>query len=193
MTRASGGPENERGQAQQGNDSSARSEQDQAGSQGQERSSGASKGERQGSGKASGADGQGEESGQGDQKQQPSRVEWVVGIFCSIVVLTAVGYLFYQALSRPSLPPLIRVHAERVVSMPGGGFLVEVRVANEGSRTASSLMIEGALMQDTTAVEKSTATIDFVPAGTARDGGLFFTRDPHQYRLEVRPTGYDLP
>lgn len=138
--------------------------------------------------------GAGEEEGgrPGGRKQQPSRVEWVVGIACTVVVLTAVGYLFHQALIGPSLPPMVAVQVERVLPMPGG-YLVEIRAVNEGSSTASDLMVEGALMRDTTVVEKSNATLDFVPAGTARDGGLFFTRDPRQYRLEVRPTGYDRP
>lgn len=129
---------------------------------------------------------------QGEQKQQPSRAEWIVGVVCAVVVLAAVGYLFYHALSGPSLPPMVTVRVERVVPMRSG-FLVEIRAVNEGSSTAATLMVEGALMQDTTAVEKSNATIDFVPAGTERDGGLFFTKDPRQYRLEVRPTGFDRP
>jgi uncharacterized protein (TIGR02588 family) len=129
---------------------------------------------------------------QGEQKQEPSRAEWIVGIACAVVVLAAVGYLFYQAVSRPSLPPMVTLHVERVVPMRSG-FLVEIRAINEGSTTAANLMVEGALMRDTVAVEKSTATISFVPAGTEREGGLFFTQDPRQYRLEVRPTGFDRP
>ena len=141
-----------------------------------------------------GAEG-GSSEGEGQQRQQtekPSTAEWVVGIFCALVVLAAVGYLFFEALTRPSLPPMVAVQVERVVPMRSG-FLVEFRAINEGSSTAANLMVEGTLLQDTTTVEKSTATIDFVPAETEREGGLFFSRDPGAYRLEVRPTGYDRP
>ena len=137
----------------------------------------------------------GSSEGEGQQRQQkenPSRAEWVVGIFCALVVLAAVGYLFVEALTRPSLPPMVTVQVERVLRMRSG-FLVEFRAINEGSSTAAHLIVEGTLLQDTTTVEKSTATIDFVPAETESEGGLFFSRDPRAYRLEVRPTGYDRP
>lgn len=135
---------------------------------------------------------QGQESSRERKKERPSRAEWVVGAICSAVVLVAVGYLFFRALSGPSLPPIITVHAERIFPA-GQGYLVEIRVVNEGSETAATVMVEGSLIRDTVAVEKSTATIDFVPAGTERRGGLFFTRDPARYRLEFRPTGFDRP
>lgn len=135
-----------------------------------------------------GDDGQSKDGG----KEQPSRAEWVVGILCSVVVLVAVGYLFYRALTGPSLPPLVTVEAERILPA-GRGYLVELRIVNEGTGTAANLTVEGALMQDTVAVEKSTATIAFVPAETERRGGLFFTKDPRRYRLDLRPTGYDRP
>lgn len=147
-------------------------------------------GERRGSDRrSSGSRRSGKQEG---ERQQPSKAEWAVGIVCSVVVLLAVGYLFYRALAGPASPPSITLQAERILPA-GAGYLVELRIRNEGGETAASLMIEGSLMQDTTAVEKSTATIDFVPAETERTGGLFFTKDPRRYRLELRPTGYDRP
>lgn len=146
-----------------------------------------------------GGEEQGGEGGSGQQeqegateRQQPSTPEWVVGIVCSIIVLGALGYLFYQALSSPSLPPVVTIRVERVLPF-ARGYVVEFTAMNEGSQTAVNLMVEGALMRDTTAVEKSTATLDFVPARAEREGGLIFTRDPRRYRLEVRPMGYDRP
>lgn len=198
MAEQGGSPEG--GQEPHRSTSPEGSEHAQARDQGQEHASGGEQKAQQGSDKNESSQGERQEkqgkggkNGQGQQKEKPSRAEWVVGTLCSVVVLAAVAYLFYQALSGPSLPPMVTVQVERVVPMRSGGYLVEIRAVNEGSSTTSNLMLEGALMQDTTAVEKSTATLDFVPAGTARDGGLFFTRDPRQYRLVVRPTGYDRP
>lgn len=176
-----------RRETREGEPSSAQSEQRGPHDEGQSRSSG-----MDGSGK--GGQGEGDNGReQGQEQQRPSTAEWVVGIVCALVVLTAVGYLFYQALSGPSTPPMITVRVEQVVPMRSGGYLVEIRARNEGSGTASSLHVEGTLMRDTTAVEKSTATIGFVPGETEREGGLFFTKDPRKYRLEVRPTGFDRP
>jgi uncharacterized protein (TIGR02588 family) len=42
-------------------------------------------------------------------------------------------------------------------------------------------------------VERSEATIDFVPARSSRHGGLVFKNDPRRYRMEVRPVGFDRP
>lgn len=182
------GPGARRGETQERESSSAQrggDDQTQNHASGTEGSGGSERGESQGK-----QDGSGEP---GREKQQPSRAEWVVGIVCAIVVLAAVGYLFYEALSGPSTPPMITVRVEQVVPMRSGGYVVEIRARNEGSSTASSLHVEGTLMRDTTTVEKSSATINFVPAETEREAGLFFTKDPRKYRLEVRPTGFDRP
>ena len=127
-----------------------------------------------------------------DDVEPPSMWEWIVGVASSIVVLTAVGFLLVEAFAGPSGPPVIAVHVERI-QPAGAGYLVEIRAVNSGDETAANLTIEGALIRDSTAVETSTVTIDFVPAETERGGGLFFTRDPAEYRLEVRPMGYDQP
>jgi uncharacterized protein (TIGR02588 family) len=109
-----------------------------------------------------------------------------------IVVLAAVGFLLVEAFAGPSRPPLVTVHAEST-QPAGAGYLVEIRAVNSGDETAANLAIEGALMRDTTAVETSTVTVDFVPAETERRGGLFFSRDPSLYRLELRAMGYTRP
>jgi uncharacterized protein (TIGR02588 family) len=131
-----------------------------------------------------------EEGGHGTR--QPSRAEWIVGTVCSVVVLFAVAYLFYEGLTRPSLPAMIGVEVAGILPMTEG-FLVEFTARNEGTRTAADLVVEGSLLRVDSVVETSTATLQFVPGRAERSGGLFFSKDPSEYRLEVRPTGFDQP
>ena len=42
-------------------------------------------------------------------------------------------------------------------------------------------------------VEKSSTTIQWVPAHAERQGGLFFSRNPLDYELKLRPQGYERP
>jgi uncharacterized protein (TIGR02588 family) len=145
----------------------------------------------------SGADGEPHRQQNGGRSGQvtqagPTTSQWVIGIASTLLVLGLLGFVVYEALSGTDLPPLVTLRVERVLSAPGG-YIVEVAAFNEGGTTASALMIEGTLKQDTMTVETSTATISYVPAETEREAGLFFTQDPRRYKLELRPKGYDRP
>lgn len=142
-----------------------------------------------------------QESGQGQDhggsgatgdRAQPSRWEWLTAAVSTILVLGVIGFMGYQALSTPDVPPLIAIEMDSVM-VGGQGYLVEFRARNSGQRTAASLLVEGELRADTGLVEKSEATIDYVPAQGHRRGGLYFSNDPRRYRLEIRPKGYDRP
>ena len=121
-----------------------------------------------------------------------STTQWVIGVFSSILVLALLGFLVYEALTGNGQPPLITVSVDQVLVVPGG-YQVRVSARNAGAETAKALHIEGTLKQDTTTIETSTATIDYVPADATRRAGLFFTRDPRRHTLELRPVGYDTP
>jgi uncharacterized protein (TIGR02588 family) len=73
------------------------------------------------------------------------------------------------------------------------GYLVSVKIDNTGDATAASLNIEGVLMRGGKHMETSLVTIDYVAAGSTRDAALFFTNDPRQGDLIVRPKGYIEP
>lgn len=135
------------------------------------------------------------ESGDG-QKSAGARggtspLEWVVAGVSALVVLGTAGFLVREA-TGPSSPPLITVQVDTVVRA-GQGWLVEFQARNSGHSTAAGLVIEGELTSDTGAVEKSEMIIDYVPARGKRQGGLFFSHDPRQNRLDIRPKGYERP
>ncbi len=120
-----------------------------------------------------------------------SPLEWVVAGLSALVVLGAAGFLVREAFG-PSSPPRITIEADSVVRA-GQGYLVEFRVRNGGRTTAAGLVVEGKLDGGTGPAETGEVTIDYVPAGGTRSAGLFFTRDPREGRLEIRPKGYDRP
>ena len=73
------------------------------------------------------------------------------------------------------------------------GYLAKIVAVNEGGMTAAGVVIEGELRRGTESVERSWTTIDYLPPRSEQRGGLFFTRDPRQFELQVRPFGYVEP
>jgi uncharacterized protein (TIGR02588 family) len=141
--------------------------------------------------------GEGEEQGGnggpgGEEQKKVSPWEWVVAGVSTLLVLGVIGFMGHEALSAPSTPPLIDVRVDTVIAV-SGGYLVEFRASNSGQSTASGVTIEGELKADTGTVEKSEVTIDYVPSQAHRKGGLYFSKDPAKYKLEIRPKGYDRP
>lgn len=136
---------------------------------------------------------QGSEDGS-ERRNRPSasRSEWVVAGISALLVLGSVGFLLWQALTLADTPPQIVVSADSILQLEHG-FLVEFRARNEGSSTAAGVLVRGELRSDTSTVQTSEATLDFVPSGAQRRGGLFFTHDPRLYALRLRAVGYDRP
>lgn len=137
------------------------------------------------------------------QHKEPSTPEWIIGSLSMLLVLTGLGFLVYEAWSGTSLPPMVTVRVDRTIETPTG-HVVEVTAANSGGTTARSVMIEGRLLEPASGaggsvqsglkvVEKSSTTLQWVPAHAERGGGLFFSRNPADYELRVRPLGYDKP
>ena len=130
--------------------------------------------------------------GGGRRHEHASPLEWVIAGVSALLVLGTIAFLLHDALSGPSTPPQVTVHADTVLRA-GPGWLVEFRATNGGQTTAAGLTVEGTLEADTGTVERSEVTIDYVPAQGSRRGGLYFTRDPGRHRLQLRATGYDRP
>ena len=72
---------------------------------------------------------------------RPSRAEWAVGLISCLLVALALGYIFYQALFRPSTPAMVHVEVDRIRPMPAGGYLAEVTAVNSGAETAASAKV----------------------------------------------------
>lgn len=139
----------------------------------------------------SGKDGR-RQAGEDAREEAPPFWEWVVAGIGLLLLLASLAYLGYHALQGPQSPPaprieLLGVHAQE------GRFLVRVRVRNAGGQTAAGLKLSGELRQGTETLEQSEAELDYLPGGSSREAGLFFTRDPRGVQLELSAQGYQKP
>src|SRR5687767_5251870 len=117
---------------------------------------------------------------------------WGIALLGLALVLGSIVFMLYEATAGDSSPPDVSVRVDSILPARNG-FLVEIRVVNEGGSTAEGLTVEGELRNGTESVEISNTTIEYVPSHSEREGGLFFTLDPRQYELQLRAKGYEKP
>ena len=130
---------------------------------------------------------------QGERRSEagsPAISEWIVAAFSALLVLGVIGFLVRDAMSDPSTPRI----AFEVDSITAAGdrFLVEFRATNTGL-TVTNLLVEGTVHRGADTIDAAEATIDRLPTGGSRRGGLYFSQDPRLFRLEIHPKGYDVP
>jgi uncharacterized protein (TIGR02588 family) len=118
--------------------------------------------------------------------------EWIVASVGLILVVSAVSFLLYQAVTQNPSSPDVRVQVESVVPLRSG-YLVKIKIINYGDTTAEGLIVEGELSKDEKQIELSHTEIDYAPAHAEKRGGLFFSHDPRQGELRVRALGYEEP
>lgn len=118
--------------------------------------------------------------------------EWLVAAVGLVLVVGTIGYMLYHAIAGGNAPPQIEVEVMSI-EQSGEGFLVSFTATNQGDMAAADVVIEGQLRDDSGILETSAATFAYVPAGSTREGGLYFAQDPRQFRLEVRAKGFERP
>lgn len=118
--------------------------------------------------------------------------EWVVGGIGFVFVVASIGFMLYQAFVVDEVAPEIVFETEEIVRS-GSSYLVNIQVTNHGELVVAGLVIEGVLMEGEEEVEISETTIDYVPAGSQRKAGLFFTRNPQEFDLQLRAKSYVEP
>lgn len=128
---------------------------------------------------------------QGREKDTPVW-EWIVAYMGLALVAGTFGFMCYQAIKGDSSPPDISVQVDSIQPVRNG-YLVKIRAFNRGGSTAAGLTVEGELRDESGSVETSDATINYVPSHSERRGGLFFTKDPRQFQLQLRAEGYEAP
>jgi uncharacterized protein (TIGR02588 family) len=119
-------------------------------------------------------------------------IEWIVGIIGAVFVIGTIMFLVIETLNDAGNPPELLITVGTIT--PGqDGYHVDLIVRNNSDLSAQAVVIEGTLTRDGESVETSQVTFDYVAAQSETPGGLFFTENPAQLELEVRPLGYQLP
>ena len=131
-------------------------------------------------------------------KKKPRRIpllEWASAAIGLVITVGLLGFLAVEVVRQDDgVPPLLdAVPVSLTMDSEGGHYVVEVKVTNDSYTTGASVQLEGILKQDGADVETSTATLSYVPGKSERRAGLIFTRNPEDYTLEIRATGYERP
>ncbi|MEJ7848001.1 MAG: hypothetical protein WKF92_07945 [Pyrinomonadaceae bacterium] len=118
--------------------------------------------------------------------------EWLIAIAGLILIIGSVGTVLYRAVTGDSTPPDLTFHVNSI-EQTSGGYVVKFSVTNSGNETAAGLMIEGTLKNGEETAETSTAALTYAPANSVRQGGLLFTKNPNNFKLQIRALGYEQP
>lgn len=125
--------------------------------------------------------------------QAATKGEWIAAALGAAVTLATIGFLAREALVDPRRGiPDLSVAVDSVIERRHG-WAVGIEARNAGTATAAAVRIVGELRSDSGVVETSETTLDYVPEASSRAGALLFTRNPADYVLDVRPTGYARP
>lgn len=134
------------------------------------------------------------DSSQGHQQAAESIpvAEWIAAAIGLALVLGALWVLLSHGFSGVQKPPDVSLRVVEV-QRTTGGWLVQFEARNGGDRTASELGVRGELVAADSVTETAETTLDFLPGGSTRNGGLFFTRDPASAQLRLTAMGYRDP
>ncbi len=136
-----------------------------------------------------------EKSEEKTENQHPSTTtfwEWIVAAVGLCLIVTAIGTTLYNAWTAHDKPPQLEVSVDSITPN-GKNYLVKFLVKNTGGQTAAAVTIEGELKNGAETAETASATLTYAPSHSERGGGLYFTKNPAQFDLQIRVTGYEEP
>ena len=138
---------------------------------------------------------EGKEENKEENQERHTKIpvwEWLVAAVGLIFVVGSIGLTLYRAVIEETTPPILEFSVDSI-QPTANGYLVKFQVRNTGNQTAAALTVEGELKNGEESAETSTATLAYAPANSVRRGGLFFTKNPQDFDLQIRATGYEEP
>lgn len=126
------------------------------------------------------------------EAQSIPTLEWIVGGVGLVIITSVLGFLLHAALNDNNPRPDIRLSVNEVLQS-SSGYLVRITASNEGGSTAAGVIVEGELRRGADIIERSETLIEFLPSHSKKRAGLFFSKDPSQFELKLRPHGYEEP
>lgn len=135
-----------------------------------------------------------------DRKQQekqkarkgPALLEWISAAVGAVITSALVGLILLESLGSSAATPIVSIKPISMVH-EGTSYVMQIEVSNQSGATAAALTVEGQLMRGSQSIETSSATLSYLPGNSTRKAGLIFSRDPRQFKLELRATGYEAP
>jgi uncharacterized protein (TIGR02588 family) len=127
-----------------------------------------------------------------NENQAIPTLEWVVGGIGFVIIAGVLGFFLYAAVHNDHPHPDVKLSVDAVARLRNG-YLVQFTAINEGGLTAQGVTVEGELRSGADVVERSETAIEFLPPGSKKRAGIFFSRDPRQFELKLRPLGYEEP
>ena len=119
-------------------------------------------------------------------------VEWIIAAAGMLLLTAALGFIVYRAAVGETRPAELSVSVD-MVERSAQAFRADFIVSNSGTETAAAAVIEGELTKNGESVEKSTATLTYVPGNSVRRGSLHFSNDPDQNEMKIRVLGFEKP
>ncbi len=119
-------------------------------------------------------------------------LEWIMGGIGFFIIAGVLGFLLYTGINEDHPVPDVKLSVDSVLRIRNG-YVVRVTATNEGGLTAGGLIVEGELRNGAELVERSETVIELLPSHSKKRAGLFFSRDPNQFELKLRPLGYEEP
>jgi len=119
-------------------------------------------------------------------------LEWAAAAVGLALVCGVLGTMLWLGVTRGERPAEVSVRTETVTTA-AGGYVVTIRAVNTGDTTAADVTVEGELRGAGGIAETSTMSFKYLAPHSERRGGLFFEKDPRQFKLELRAKGYETP
>ncbi|MXO73940.1 hypothetical protein GRI40_01710 [Altererythrobacter aerius] len=110
-----------------------------------------------------------------------------------LLTVGLVGFIGWEATRQEGVAVPVVVVEAGDVTPTGGGYVVEFEARNLSGRTAANVEIEASLELAGEPPVVSTVALDYVPAHSKHNGGVFLPADPRTGTLEMRVLGYAEP
>ena len=132
------------------------------------------------------------EKGRHKERHDAHWIEWLTGILSAVLIAAMLGWVGWEAFTRPATPPDLSVTV-LTTARTSGGYRAAFDIHNTATTTAAAVTVVGRLMEGERAIEENQVTFDYVAAESKSTGAILFSNDPAGRRLDIRPTGYTDP
>ena len=126
------------------------------------------------------------------ERHDPHWIEWLTGLFSTILIAGMLGWIGWEAFTREATPPdlsVIVLTTERT----GSGHRVAFDIANSATTTAAAVTVVGRLLEGDTVIEENHVVFDYVAAESKSRGAILFSNDPAGRQVDIHAAGYTDP